>query len=178
MKIDTLFREELSTESDIFGHLNFLSHLASECSSVTEFGVRNGKSTIAFIHGRPKKVISYDIVHTPVEKELQAAAQEAGVDFSFYKADDLKIEIEPTDLLFIDTQHTYNQLIQELNKHSVKVNKYIVLHDTTTFGIKGEVGGDGLWPAVEEFERNFSSLWHIKIKFTHNNGLTVLERLQ
>jgi hypothetical protein len=40
--------------------------------------------------------------------------------------------------LFIDTWHQYEQLDQELNKHSNKVRKYIAFHDTHTYAINGE----------------------------------------
>jgi hypothetical protein len=62
------------------------------------------------------------------------------------------VEIEPTDMLFIDTFHVYEQLRRELALHAGKARRFIVLHDTTTFGEKGErEGSRGLWPAVAEF---------------------------
>jgi hypothetical protein len=40
----------------------------------------------------------------------------------------------------------------KLLMHASKVRKYIVLHDTTTYGLYGEAPGHaGLWPAVKEF---------------------------
>jgi hypothetical protein len=33
----------------------------------------------------------------------------------------------------------------------------------------------GLWPAVEEFLQENKN-WSLKERFTHNNGLTILER--
>ena len=37
--------------------------------------------------------------------------------YSFEEKDVLQLDIEPTELLFIDTLHTYNQLIKELEKN-------------------------------------------------------------
>ena len=96
----------------------------------------------------------------------------------YIKANVLDIEISETDLLFIDTLHTYSQLAKELALHSSKVKKYIVLHDTYTFGLSGEDPRDkkGLLTAVIEFLIN-SPNWKFKMFKTNNNGLTVLERI-
>ena len=56
-------------------------------------------------------------------------------------------------------------------------DKYIIFHDTTTFGQVGEGGQyPGLNPAINEFLLDNDD-WFIKEIFTNNNGLTVLERL-
>jgi hypothetical protein len=95
----------------------------------------------------------------------------------FHQADVLRVDIEETDLLFIDTWHVYGQLKEELRRHGGKVRKYIVVHDTTTFGQRGETEGHaGLWPAVEEFLA--AGTFAIKVRYQNNNGLTVLERRQ
>jgi hypothetical protein len=87
----------------------------------------------------------------------------------------LQAEIEETDLLFIDTLHTYDQLREELRRHGGKARRYIVLHDTSTFGEQGEVPDSrGLWPAVQEFL--VQGTFHLKERRTNNNGLTILER--
>jgi len=64
---------------------------------------------------------------------------------------------------------------EELRLHSGKVRKYIVLHDTNTFGQVGETEGHaGLWPAVEEFLAQ--GTFRLKHRFENNNGLAILER--
>lgn len=71
-----------------------------------------------------------------------------GTTFCFIQASTLDIEIDETDLLFIDTQHTYAQLIAELRKHHSKVRRWIALHDTMIFGEVGDLGDaayDRLW---------------------------------
>src|SRR5690606_29968661 len=148
--------------------------LACECRHITEFGTRTGVSTTAFLHAQPDRMIAYDRVKQPQVDELRELA--GRTEFTFIEADVLEVEIEPTDLLFIDTWHVYEQLKEELRRHSVQARRYIVLHDTTTFGEQGESPGwRGLWPAVEEFLR--MSTFRLKHRFHHNNGLTVLERL-
>jgi hypothetical protein len=179
--------------SDINEHLPTLKKYAEECDSVTEMGVRFGCSTWAFIEAKPKKITSLDIYYEsfkPSEPYVKILCDKYGIDFIWITGDSLKIQIEETDLLFIDTLHTYNQLSGELFLHSRNVKKYIILHDTTTFGyvdetiyetasdlIRGKISPKvGLKPALSEFlDKN--SNWSIKETFTNNNGLTILQRL-
>ena len=179
--------------SDINEHLPVIKRYAEECDSVTEMGVRFACSTWALIEAKPKKLTCIDIMYDyfePSEKYVNKMCDTYGIDFKWITGDSLKTEIENTDMLFIDTLHTYRQLLGELKMHSDKVSKYIILHDTTTFGYRNEglyehaseivknsdEGKMGLVPAVEEFISENSS-WRIKESYTNNNGLTVLERI-
>lgn len=179
-----MYKQLCESPSDIFEHLPTLKDLASECNHVTEMGVRYIVSTYAFLEGlgSGKKLVSIDITH-PAQyggdlSNAQITAQQKGIDFSFIQADTLKIDIEPTDLLFIDTLHRYNQLKEELAKHADKARKYIAFHDTTTFATMGDDGveGNGLWKAIEEFLAEHPE-WKIKHRYTNNNGLTILQRV-
>jgi len=56
------------------------------------------------------------------------------------------------------------------------VRKYLVFHDTTTYGEVGQVPGSrGLWPAIEEFLGE-NSEWTLSARVQNNNGLTILAR--
>ena len=91
-------------------------------------------------------------------------------------ADTREITIEETDMLFIDSLHTYDQLKKELGLHGNKAKKYLVFHDTFTYGLKGEIAGTvGLLPAIIEFIIE-NPCWFFKIHKINNNGLIVLER--
>lgn len=174
-----LLRHPRGHIADIKEHLPILYDLANKCTHITEFGTRGGVSTTAFLYApRVKIVVAYDIVDcSATVNELRSCLQESqsSVHFDFHQADVLKIDITETDLLFIDTLHTKIQLEQELKLHADKVKKYIVLHDTTTFGEKGEDSGIGIWPAIEEFlERNQN--WFLLKRYENENGLTILER--
>ena len=208
MKLTEIYNQKCASPSDIYEHLPTLKAYASECTHVTEMGVRTIVSTYALLQGlhdwkgrtflngcdasnsmplyhidAPKKLklVSIDLYH-PQEhggnlQEAEDVAREAKVDFEFIKGDTLKIDIEPTDFLFIDTLHIYPQLLAELERHHTKVKKFIALHDTTTFATKGEVEGErGLWFAVEEFLANHKE-WMLRQRYTNNNGLTILERV-
>ena len=176
--IESLYRRARHVPSDINEHAETLHQLSRECRHITEFGTGAGKSTSAFLCARPDRLRTYD-TRTPGNLSLlQAAARIAGLDFEFVQHDCLQAEIEPTDLLFIDTYHTYEQTQAELRRHADKVRTYIVLHDTTTFGALGEGEGHvGIWPAVQEFLEAHSE-WSLAERFEHNNGLAILRRTQ
>jgi glycosyltransferase involved in cell wall biosynthesis len=156
------------TPSDINEHIPTLFEYARKCKTITEFGVRTGVSTRAFLLS-DAVLSSYDIIQDDNVRSLFNKVQEIGRNAHYYIADVLKIEIFQTDLLFIDTDHTYIQLSQELKLHGNKVNKYIILHDTVTFGAE-------LTRAIFEFLSNNMN-WRIKEHFNNNNGLTILEKM-
>lgn len=161
--------------SDINQHIPTLYFLASQCNHITELGVRTGVSSTAFLYSQAM-VKSYDILLTAEAKALFEMAKQKGRDVELYEQNSLTIEnFEETDLLFIDTLHTYSQLIQELNLYHKKVRKFIVLHDTELFGETAEDQTLGLKYAINEFLDNNRD-WAIGMHFTNNNGLTVLIR--
>ena len=184
----SLFLEEFNTAkseiSDINEHLDTLYEFASDCEHITEMGTRFGNSTIAFLHSNPKKLISYDLNIWDNVTDLFTKSKSNGKDYHYEVGDTEVLVIEDTDLLFIDTSHTYLQLQIELKLHGNKAKKYIILHDTTTYGEVDEPGQkytgqgekSGLNPAVDEFlEEN--SQWQVVINKTNNNGLTILKRI-
>ena len=189
-KILEKYNEHKNTPSDINEHLETLYNLGRECSHITEMGVRWVSSTWPLIYSNPKKIISYDIVTNPNIIEVINLCNEYSIDYSFQEKDVLQLEIELTELLFIDTLHTYNQLIKELEIHSNKVSKYIVLHDTEFFGRVDEVVYEhasnfvknnpitkqGLMTAVEDFlSTELGQSWELFKIYKNNNGLTILK---
>ena len=110
------------------------------------------------------------------------------LNYTFVEADVCKIDIEPTDLLFLDTWHAYSQLKFEINKHSPNSKKYIIMHDTTSYQFRDEpltsehsdlveYSGKGIWPAIEEFLIENKNKWVLLERHTNNNGLTILKRI-
>jgi cephalosporin hydroxylase len=176
-QIEDLYLRAKQSPSDIHEHVEFMCKLGQECAHITEFGVRFGVSTIAWAAARPKTLVCYDLVRAAEVSIIESAAEAAGVAFVFHQQDVLSAGIDQTDLLFIDTLHTYDQLRQELALHADKVRKYLVLHDTEMFGQLGELPGTvGLWPAVTEFLAARPE-WTLLVRRSNNNGLTVLGRL-
>ena len=192
MNINTKVQLLTETPSDINEHLPTLVKYGKESDHITEMGVRWIVSTWAFLAATPKKLISYDI--QPPSKwganldEVYTKAEQEKVDYSFKLANVLDEDIEQTDLLFIDTWHSYKQLKAELAKFNTKVNKYIAIHDTTNYEFRDEEGYEslgflsnteqkvGLWPAIEEFLEQHPE-WVVHDRYVNNNGLTILKRL-
>ena len=189
---ESQFQQLCNIDSDINLHLNTLRYYASQSKTIVEMGVRWVVSTWAFLEGRPKKLTSYDIVNPKEWKRgdllspVEEYAKENNIDFKFILQDVLTVKLPKTDLLFIDTWHVYEQLIQELNMHSSQVNKWIILHDTETFGEKGENSVYsirekkeylGLKYAVNEFLQNNADTWRLHEHYTFCNGLTILKRI-
>lgn len=163
---------------DISEHFPVLRKYASECSHVTEFGTRGVVSTYALMAAKPKKLLTYDLVPNGHIWTAASVAKENDIEFGFMERDTTAISIEPTDLLFIDTLHTYSQLQRELTLHASNVRKYLIFHDTVSFGYKDEVGdGPGLMTAIEEFLGTHGSEWVLKERLENNNGLVVLQRI-
>lgn len=183
--------------SDIHEHIPTLKRYALECEHITEIGVRAVNSTWGLLSGKPKKLISYDIFFAgpPMFPDADIAsvfeaAREENIVYGFIQQSSLEANIEPTDLLFLDTWHVYEQLSRELLYHASKVKKYIIMHDTTFFAHMGEYyegctnfatfnptfEGKGLWNAIEEFLDKNVSEWELCERFTNNNGLTILKR--
>ena len=189
--------------SDIMEHLPTLYRYAKECDSVFETGVRGCVSSWAFLYGlldsksENKKCLFMNDIHVCNMNELlHVSNQFDNIDVTYEWKNNLLLDFKQNyDLTFIDTWHVYGQLKRELNKFSKITNKYIILHDTTVDGIKGEtirLGLDankqsaqtgipvheickGLSYAVKEFLHH-NPEWYIKEVFTNNNGLTILAR--
>jgi tetratricopeptide (TPR) repeat protein len=137
-------------------------------------GVRFGTSTRAFLN---TDVIlrSYDVFIDEKVSELFQVAKKCGKNVEYIKSDVREIEIDETDILFIDTWHCYDQLKTELKLHHHKVKKYIIFHDTHTYGVKGEESEIGLLPAIIEFLIEFPE-WKFILHKINNNGLTIIEK--
>lgn len=180
------YKQSCHTSSDINEHLPVLHDLANRCNHITEFGVRQGVSSRALLSSKAKHVRMYDLTPDPNVEQLVSQCVSYGMDVSYMIGDVLSFDIDPTDLLFIDTWHVYKQLRAELLRHAVQCKRFLAFHDTHTFGTKDHdavyqsdlesiQNGPGLLPAIIEFmiyDPNWRFIYH-----THrNNGFTVLER--
>jgi hypothetical protein len=196
MSIEEKYQMACKTPSDIYEHLPTLRRYAAECRHVTELGVRTIVSTWAFLAGlgdcrqdagSTLKLVSVDAIHprdaggdldevVKAVETLNLEPRTLNLEFQFIQADDRKITLPYTDLLFIDTWHVYDQLVLELERHAGKARKFIILHDTETFGLTGETPGHrGLKPALDEFLASWwGKDWKVREHFSNCNGLTVL----
>ncbi len=187
-------------DSDIWEHVPVLRRLSAECSSVIEIGLRYMVSTWGILQGLAdsaagnRSYLGIDKVR-PAEHTLQLAerlSEENGVLFRYLKADDMTIDLAPTEMLFIDSLHTYCHLSYELEKFSPKVSKYIAMHDTSEpwgeaddtvyYGDFSEYpewidrSKRGLWAAVVDFLGRHPE-WQLLERRTNNHGFTILRRI-
>lgn len=165
-EIQHKYEEFCVTESDINLHLPTLKSYYDKCDSVTELGVRGCVSLFAALASNAKKVVAVDIFNVWVPECDK---------LTFICADDLTIEIEETDFLFIDSRHCYEQCIVELMLHGNKAKKYIGFHDTFIFGTHGDDGKEGLNAAINEYLK-YNHEWSICYQTEINNGLTIIEK--
>ena len=203
--IKNKYEELCNTSSDINEHLPTLFKYATECESILETGVRGCVSSWALAHGlinnnsSTKQLFLNDINECRIIELLYYGSDlNCNLDIRYQWINDLNLELgQNVDLTFIDTWHIYGQLKRELNKFSKITNKYIIMHDTTSDEIYGETIRSGwnaeqqslesgipveeincgLWKAIEEFLAN-NNEWVLCERFTNNNGLTILERVE
>ena len=184
-RLASLVDTYILTPSDINEHLQMLMDLAKG-HDVIEFGARGGVSTAALLYSA-KSFTSYDIEPRQLDHLLKLG-------LNFIQADDLEIPQVECDVLFIDTHHSYQQLWEELKRHAEGVKKYIVMHDTVTFGYHDqdlpegktsqlpltETKKHGLVAAIHDFLHNTidGESWKIEKIYENNNGLTVIRRVK
>jgi hypothetical protein len=189
---------------DINEHVPTLVQYGRMVQSITEMGVRFGWSTRSFLFARPKRLVSIDkfewnSIHqaggnaSPGNSQFKRYQElyRGVVDFSYVLGDTTRISpIEGTDLLFIDTFHHRSCLEKELDLHGGSARRFIILHDTETFGEIGQADssrtfvawdaaaepGSGLRYAVSSWLVG-NPAWRVREVFTNNNGLTVLEKV-
>lgn len=149
------------SSTDIGEHLDFLSGLGCG-KSVIEFGFRCGNSARAFLRGGCKRLVSYDINDCLPFSDIRDPR------FTFRKEHSLCIMPETCDLLFIDSTHTGEHLLQELERHGDTASM-IAMHDTHC----------RKYPDMMQALRRFLNTrpaWRIVTDFENNNGLTVIGR--
>jgi hypothetical protein len=175
MDFEKEYQDARIRDTDIHEHLPVLSELTSQCTHVTELGVGWAQSTRAFLR-HDIELHSYEFMPQPGIREFFEEAKNAGRNVTLHVDDTRKVEIAETDLLFVDSLHIYEQVQKELELHAGKARKYIGFHDTTTYADRGEFGGRGIWPAIQEFIDSHPE-WQLVERRTNNNGLTILKRV-
>lgn len=178
MSLEEKYQHLLGNVSDIQDALAPLRRFASQVRRVTEFGIRTANSTTALLAAQPESLIAYDIgLQLQYLQDLDRV--KGRTNFQYRQGDTREIEIEVTDMLFIDTQHTYGQLKTELQRHSGRVTTFLAFHDTAGYRFADEVQTNtekkGLWPAIQEMLDN-DRCWENVFELVNGFGLTVLKR--
>ncbi len=170
--VDQIVEQLHKTPSDINEHLPTILKYGKECEHITEMGVRGIVSLWGWLKTKPKKLVAYDYIDPSNWggniNDVYEAAKQLNVEFEFKIADTREIVIEETDMLFIDTEHTYSQLSTELKLHGNKARNYLAFHDTAWCY--------ELNVAIEEFQDQ-NPHWTTHEVFKNNYGFTVLKRV-
>jgi hypothetical protein len=105
-----------------------------------------------------------------VYDDIHDLAQQLGKVWYFHPKDSRQANIPFCDFLFIDTEHTPEQVREEVRVHINKVKRYIGFHDThcTSYPDFG--------PAVFELMKQHP--FHIVHDSEECNGLTIWEKDQ
>ena len=127
---------------DMYKRLDYIQKTFIGVETITEFGPFQGCSTAAWISLRPKK---------------------------FVIGNDIEIDIEPCELLFIDTMHTEDHTFNELLRHADKISKYLVFHDVNPNRFDTLKGINKWWVNHSE--------WQLKYQDFEDCGFMVLEKL-
>ena len=154
---------------DMPSRMDWLVEKFSGLDTITEFGHYQGCSTAAWLKCKPKNLITIDIGLHLDQKEYQKIAEENGISFQCIIASSVEIDIEPTDLLFIDTMHTKEHTYLELKKNSNKVKKYLAFHDVNPKRFGTQEGIDQ-WLIEEDIK--WKTLYHD----VEDCGFLVLEK--
>jgi hypothetical protein len=201
--LDYLIGGVIGSRSDINEHILTFVNYSRTCQTVLECGTRSVVSTWGFFKGlvdsnqQNKKLYGCDLNYSQNIDHVKKMCKAYDIEYQFLQGNDLDIEIEPIDIIFIDTWHVYGHLKRELKKFAPLCKKYIMMHDTVVDAERGETircGWNaekqseetgipvheinlGLRPAIEEFLQDNKD-FVLEKHFTNNNGLTILKRVK
>lgn len=167
-----MYSQLLAETSDMSIHLPKLRELAAEGRTAVEFGVRTGRSTVGILQAGVF-LTSYDIA--PCEEARKNIAPLAKGRWAFIQDDSVKVRIPRCDLLFIDSDHTYEHLRLELGLHESRVRRYIAMHDT--YAHDNLPMAAGLRRAIGEFLDDHAA-WEKCYESQESFGFTVLRRTE
>lgn len=168
--------DRILKDTDIKEHLITLFFLVIEFNlkKVLEIGVRDGESSIALaeaVRHIDGHVWSMDL-NNCVNAKRDISSCKLDKFWTFTQGDDVvlgkKLDIS-ADLIFIDTDHQYEQALAELTifERLLNTNGFFVLHDTESY--------PGVLRAVRDFLRN--SMYQYRFyNYFNNNGLVILRR--
>ena len=93
-----------------------------------------------------RHLYSFDQNEPATRDEIAAAIEgKARLRWEFHRLDTRHVSIPLVDMLFVDTLHTYDQVMLELRDEVLdQVAGYIAFHDTTLFGHQDEGRGHRL----------------------------------
>jgi hypothetical protein len=160
--IEALFHRVKNNPRDLDQHADAIRGLAGEAEHVTAF-VKRREWNPMLAAGRPRELVVWQKEPhgglQQLHEAIVAAPEKDGRKIETYTTHEggdgsasLTAEIEPTDLLILDTVHSSERLTAELDRHADKCRRRILVRSTGAFGVKAE-GEDapGLFAAMRQF---------------------------
>jgi predicted O-methyltransferase YrrM len=163
--------DHMTSITDIHEHLATIWMLAVEhgFQRVLELGTRKGESTTALLLAAKQNNGHVTSIDIDACLDARQAVEKLNLSdyWTFMQHDDLQVEwTEPIDLLFIDTSHTYEQTLKELEKFEPHVREggTIIMHDI--------VADPPVHDAIMHYitGRNGLRLY----RYINNNGLAII----
>lgn len=145
---------------------------------ITEFSKRP-MTTALWLTTNPEKVTSYQLTNSGmIDRTLEVMGYDPEFSLQLGVTSDQVPEIEETDLLLIDSTHTYETLTRELTDFAPKVTSYIILHDTAAYGYAGQDGSNkGLLDALADYLMEHTE-WTVVHDVPEQFGLVVISKRQ
>lgn len=172
--IENLF-EDFCSKNEARWYLDYLVHFSRECDTVLEYGTWQGQSLCAFMLGGAKRIVTCDMDISRIDSELfHGLAEKNGIEISIKEKNSFDEDrpIENPDLLFLDTRHTYDHVLKELQLHGNAAKKYIGVHDTNYPPM-----ADNSKKVREAVKRFMDDNWKIAAADERYTGIIVLERI-
>ena len=165
------FEELKNNRSDINEHLESVYQHTKGCNVAVSLGVSRGYSAFALMLGCHN--------HITVDPNPNPEALNFLNDYFGSKSKVIiqetsqPIDLEEFDVLFIDYIHTADCVEKEIKAHAHKAKKFIIFHDTWTFGDTGEDGKEGIKKPILDFLLKNED-WRIVYIENKNNGMIIL----
>ena len=153
-----------------------MNRIKPRVSAVVGMEISNRQeSAIALLAGKPRQIFLHNTERSyMIDRAYDLVKTDKTLEFHRDHHDSTNLHsIQDTDLLFIDSKHTFNRLLEELTKFAPNCKRYIVMHDTQLYGEHGEDGGAGLLAALVVFIKN-NPEWSVIRHVNNQYGLTTL----
>jgi hypothetical protein len=167
-----------NTPRDLNEHLDTIAKYAGKVDRVTAITKRR-ETVIGLMAGKPKNIHVYDTEQDELYERVHewAAAEDVIEKLSVTAIQDFNLaRIEPTDLLFIDTIHSAEQLSSELQRFAPNVSRFLIIRGTGNFA---EISEDRRQPGLLVALRDFMKAnpeWSVIEHRMNQYGMTVLSR--
>lgn len=169
--LEEMYERLHKTERDLNMHMPLLKKYAAKCGKVAEISGRR-ESSVALLAGKPKDFWSFNPEGTSLRDSAEATP---GTGHHYAATDPNRInQLEhDVDLLFLDIDQRYDLYRERLDQLAPQVKRFIIVHDTHTFGNQGKDGGKGVRDALNDFMRDHPE-WSVLHHTPLQHGLTVI----